>query len=137
MSELTEYEKERDARIARNKAMLAALGLEAAADDVKSLAGGTKKVVSRPRRSKRAVTAVAGSDEEGSSNGDTDSEEDEYRPTREENASDEEKNDNIFDDSATGDQVSARSSLSREINTFYMFDARPTCSHLSIFGWVC
>ena len=137
MPELTEYEKERDARIARNKAMLAALGLEVAADDVKSLPGGRKKVVGWPRRSKRAVTATAGSDEEGSSNGDMDSEEDEYRPTREENASDEEKNDNLFDDSASEVQVSARSSLTPEINMFYMFYVRPTCSHLSIVWWVC
>ena len=106
MTELTDYEKERDARIARNKAMLATLGLEAAAADVKSLTGVSKKVVSKPRRLKRAVSATAGSDEEDISNSDEDSDEDEYRPTNEENASDEEKHVDLRDDSATDDEVS-------------------------------
>ena len=117
MAELTEYEKERDARIARNKAVLAALGLETAAVEVKSLTGATKPAVSRPNLKSKSrparrgritdASAAVASGEESSGNDDMESEEEEYRPTGEENESDEEKDDNSREDEASDDEVAA------------------------------
>ncbi|ETV87293.1 hypothetical protein, variant [Aphanomyces astaci] len=60
MTELSAYEEERSAKIARNKAMMESLGIEAKKDTARQKGSWVKKVIDGPlRRSSRATVARA------------------------------------------------------------------------------